>query len=134
MALGKIKADTLEHSTAGPIATNHVVNGSAKQWLQYNQETPAVTGSFNVSSVSDDSTGNFTTSLTNNVSSTSNIAVTGLSNQDSGDSTRRGIAFKRDAGGTFNTGQYPVDVVDMGNGSSNSDQKFNFTLLHGDLA
>jgi len=107
---------------------------AAKQWLQYNQETPAITGSFNVSSVSDDSTGNFTTSLTNSVSSTSDVAVTGLSNHDSGDSNRRGIAFKRDAGGTFNTGQYPVDVVDMGNGSTNYDQKFNFTLLHGDLA
>ena len=134
MALGKIKADTLEHSTAGSVDTQYVVNGSAKQWLQYNQETPAVTGSFNVSSVSDDSTGNFTTSLTNSVSSTSDVAVTGLSNHDTGDSNRRGMAFKRDAGGTFNTSQYPVDVVDMGNGSTNYDQKFNFTLLHGDLA
>ncbi len=130
--MSTLRADTIQ-STGGGAAT--LTNQSAaKQWLQYNQETPAVTGSFNVSSVSDDSTGNFTTSLANNVSSTSNVAVTGLSNQDSGDSTRRGIAFKRDAGGTFNTGQYPVDVVDMGNGSSNSDQKFNFTLLHGDLA
>ena len=32
MALGKIVADTLEHSTAGSIATNYVVEGSAKAW------------------------------------------------------------------------------------------------------
>ncbi len=31
---GKIVADTLEHSTAGSIATNFVVNGSAKAWCQ----------------------------------------------------------------------------------------------------
>ena len=29
---GKIIADTLEHSTAGSIATNYVVEGSAKAW------------------------------------------------------------------------------------------------------
>ena len=33
MALGKIKADTLEHSTAGSLDTQYVVNGSAKAWL-----------------------------------------------------------------------------------------------------
>ena len=32
MALGKIKADTLEHSTAGSLDTQYVVNGSAKAW------------------------------------------------------------------------------------------------------
>jgi hypothetical protein len=30
---GKIVADTLEHSTAGSIATNYVVEGSAQQHL-----------------------------------------------------------------------------------------------------
>jgi hypothetical protein len=33
MALGKIKADTLEHSTAGTVDTQYVVNGSAKAWI-----------------------------------------------------------------------------------------------------
>ena len=32
MANGKIKADTLEHSTAGSLDTQYVVNGSAKAW------------------------------------------------------------------------------------------------------
>ena len=39
---GKIVADTLEHSTAGSIATNYVVEGSAKAWLNYNQLTPVI--------------------------------------------------------------------------------------------
>ena len=30
---GKIVADTLEHSTAGSIATNYVVEGSLKAWV-----------------------------------------------------------------------------------------------------
>ena len=33
MALGKIKADTLEHSTAGSLDTKFVVKGSAKVWI-----------------------------------------------------------------------------------------------------
>ena len=36
MALGKIKADTLEHSTAGSLDTSYVVNGSAKAWTNIN--------------------------------------------------------------------------------------------------
>ena len=38
-----------------------VVNqGTAKAWLQYNQVTPAVTGSYNISSVTDTAAGDFT--------------------------------------------------------------------------
>ena len=33
MAFGTLKADTLTHSTAGSLATNFVVNGSAKLGL-----------------------------------------------------------------------------------------------------
>ena len=36
MANGKIKADTLEHSTAGSLDTSYVVNGSAKAWVNFN--------------------------------------------------------------------------------------------------
>ena len=35
MANGKIKADTLEHSTAGSLDTSYVVNGSAKRGLTF---------------------------------------------------------------------------------------------------
>ena len=36
MALGKIKADTLEHSTAGSLDTQFVVKGSAKAFAHWN--------------------------------------------------------------------------------------------------
>ena len=32
---GKIIADTLEHSTAGSLTTDYVVNGSAKAWIRF---------------------------------------------------------------------------------------------------
>ena len=69
MALGKIKADTLEHSTAGSLDTQYVVNGSAKAWLNLNGTgTIAIRDSFNVSGVSDGGTGNYTTSFTTSFS------------------------------------------------------------------
>jgi len=68
MALGKIKADTLEHSTAGSIATNYVVEGSAKVWLDQNHRASFGTNdSFNVSGAVDTAAGvtdvSFTSSM-----------------------------------------------------------------------
>lgn len=56
---GKIVADTLEHSTAGSIATNYVVNGSAKAWANIDGSITnnSVYDSLNVSSVADVSNG-----------------------------------------------------------------------------
>jgi len=58
MANGKIKADQIEHSTAGSLDTQYVVNGSAKAWSQVKQtDTFAVNDSFNISSGVDVTTG-----------------------------------------------------------------------------
>jgi hypothetical protein len=59
---GKIVADTLEHSTAGSIATNYVVEGSAKAWVNFNGTgTIAARDSLNVSSLTDVSAGVYET-------------------------------------------------------------------------
>ena len=57
---GKIVADTLEHSTAGSIATNYVVEGSAKQWSNYSGAGTTLRDSFNTSSATDNGTGQYT--------------------------------------------------------------------------
>jgi hypothetical protein len=67
---GKIIADTLEHSTAGSIATNYVVNGVEKVWSNFNGTgTIALRDSLNVASLTDYNTGeyivNFTTAMAN---------------------------------------------------------------------
>jgi hypothetical protein len=67
---GKIVADTLEHSTAGSIATNYVVEGSAKVWLDQNHRTSFGTNdSFNVSVAVDTASGVVDVSFTSNMSS-----------------------------------------------------------------
>jgi len=63
---GKIVADTLEHSTAGSIATNYVVNGSAKQFATYGTDA-VIDTSLNTSSISDIGTGQFDSNYTNNM-------------------------------------------------------------------
>jgi len=64
MALGKIKADTLEHSTAGSITTNTLVLSSVKAFVQQDSGT-SLNESFNVSSLTDNSTGRYEVALTN---------------------------------------------------------------------
>tara|TARA_R110000824_G_scaffold360134_2_gene547846 strand:+ start:349 stop:747 length:399 start_codon:yes stop_codon:yes gene_type:complete len=49
-------------------ATTSLQQGLAKAWLQYNQVTPTITGSNNISTVTDTSAGNSTTSFSNAMS------------------------------------------------------------------
>ena len=49
---GKIIADQIEHSTAGSLDTQYVVNGSAKAWVNFNGTgTIAARNSLNLSSL-----------------------------------------------------------------------------------
>ena len=67
MALGKIKADTIEHSTAGSLDTSYVVNGSLKSWGVISGDGTTVNDSLNASSFTDTGTGqgylNFASSM-----------------------------------------------------------------------
>ena len=65
MANGKIKADTLEHSTAGSLDTSYVVNGSVKAWINFDGNATNIRGSFNVSSQTDVSSGRDQITFTN---------------------------------------------------------------------
>ena len=131
----ELRVDTLKDASgANSIGLSYVANGSAKAWLQYNQTTPAVAGSFNVSSISDDSTGIFSPSLTSSLSSVSDCCVTAISNHDSGESEPRLIALRNDQGGSFTTSIQTLAVYNAGSATSLYDNKFNFGVIHGDLA
>ena len=127
MALGKIKADTLEHSTAGSLDTSYVVNGSAKAWARIAGNGTSIVDSFNIASHADDGTGigtaTFTAAMANaNFSYTGGTAtgstvLTGL--------VRRGDA---DAAGT-------VKYVNANTSNAAADTTYARTLtIQGDLA
>jgi hypothetical protein len=83
MALGKIKADTLEHSTAGSLDTQYVVNGSAKVWADFNGSgTVSLNDSFNVSSLDDDGTGDYSLNFTSAMNSVNFCCTAMSSNND----------------------------------------------------
>jgi len=89
MALGKIKADTLEHSTAGSIATNFVVEGSAKAWFNLDgTDTISFRDSFNCSSATDNGTGDYTVPFSSSFGNV-NHCSTGMLNAGLNDNRTR---------------------------------------------
>jgi hypothetical protein len=80
---GKIIADTLEHSTAGSVTTDYVVNGSAKAWIDIPSGAASINDSFNVSSLDDDATGAFGVNVTNSFSNAFHAPTTGVENTSS---------------------------------------------------
>jgi hypothetical protein len=82
---GAITADTLTHSTAGSIATNYLRQGT-KVWLRFNQDTPAITDSFNVSSVDDVTTGEYRPNFSSAMSSANAFAVNANSQNEASNS------------------------------------------------
>lgn len=76
---GKIIADQIEHSTAGSLDTQYVVNGSAKAWVNFNGTGAiAARDSLSVSGLLDNGTGEYTVNFSN-AFSTVNYASTGNS-------------------------------------------------------
>lgn len=78
---GSLTISTLNNDT-GVLQTQNGMNGIAKAWVNFNGTgTPTIRGSFNVSSITDNGTGdytiNFTTALPN-----VNYSVAGCANQD----------------------------------------------------
>ena len=121
---GKIVADTLEHSTAGSLTTDYVVNGSAKMFntARYSSGTPSASKSLNVSSMTDSNLGDSLTNLTSAMSDTN--SATNASNNTS--ANRRGVY-------SLPTTTSAVRHVSVNSSDTAVDD--NFTLsLWGDLA
>jgi hypothetical protein len=84
MANGTIAFDTLQTSgqitgTAKSVDTDYVVNGSAKAWIHFKTSTSTTiyTPSFNITSVTDNGTGNTTVTVTNAFDSTTSYNTVG---------------------------------------------------------
>ena len=89
---GKIVADQLQHSTAGTVDTQFVVNGSAKARLMFDHlNGPTIDGSLNISSVTDSATGQSQPFFTNNISLGFSTVATGAdTSSGQSDSSVRG--------------------------------------------
>jgi len=123
---GKIVADQIEHSTAGSLDTSYVVNGSAKVWTA--DQTLASSGTsytgdtFNVSSVTDETTGQCLVNFVNSLSS-NGYPSQGTQN---GSSVNDIVSTKEN---NMTTSRDNVYIYD----GAYKDQPFSY-LAHGDLA
>lgn len=124
---GKIIADTLEHSTAGSVTTDYVVNGSAKSVVYFNGNGTLTTyHTFNVSSVSDDGLGLYSVTITNNHDDTY-YAKVATGGRDSTANQDRWLGLYDATSGSYKVqGQYQ-------SGGSQADTQVS-ALTHGDLA
>ena len=122
---GKIVADTLEHSTAGSIATNYVVEGSAKGWCSFagGEATLSFHDSLNGSSLTDNSTGNYSMNLSNAMTDV-NYPASYLGNARSQVGTP----------GASHTSTSECKARYTNINDSDTDNSFVQMILHGDLA
>ena len=129
-SFGTIKADTLTHSTAGSLATNFVVNGSAKAWVKFDGSvsTPAALDSLNHSSITDSATGNYVNNITNAMSN-ANYCMSTAGEHDGGTHASFG-EYNHDSPNTTTASK-----VDYHNNSGNAVDVGNAgQVVHGDLA
>lgn len=83
---GTLITDTLKASS-GVLATQNGMTGIAKAWVSYNAVAQTIRSSFNVSSVTYNSTGVWTVNFSTAMPS-AEYAVVGLTQQDSGGGLR----------------------------------------------
>ena len=81
--MSTLRTDTLSNSAgSASVPVNTVVNGSAKAWVNFNGTgTVAIRASFNVSSITDNGTGDYTVNFTTAMPD-ANYSVTGIGTTD----------------------------------------------------
>jgi len=122
-SFGTLKADTLTHSTAGSLATNYVVNGSAKAWIDFTSASSFTTnGSFNISSLSDSGAGYGAFTFT------ASMADANYAQSTTGDNTAYHSYFVTGSKGTGGTRNAKAN-----NSHADTDSTHN-VVIHGDLA
>jgi len=123
---GKIVADQLEHSTAGSLDTQFVVNGSAKAWVNFTTSSSTSNlDSLNVSSLNDNGTGDTTITYANAMN-TDNYSSVGMCGEQGTSASNRILSI-----GTKNSSSIRLHGATT---SAVDDMPENNAVIHGDLA
>ena len=142
MALGKIKADTLEHSTAGSLDTKYVVNGSnkARAVIDTAVSVTAISNSMNVSSVADNGSGDFTLAWTTSMNATPYAFSQGTYN-NGGDAFVRALHVRASGGSestpsgmTTNNCRFLSAYAGASQAAANGYNPYSCINIQGDLA
>ena len=132
---GKIIADQIEHSTAGSLSTEYVVNGSAKAYVLFDQGVPEIDNSFNTSSLTDSAEGNGDVNWTNAMSDAIYITVTGIGYVSISSAYNSSLSDDSDSGNPRTASRFYF-VATYGNSGSTTfgDNNNNQLAVFGDLA
>ena len=125
MALGKIKADTLEHSTSGSVDTKFVVEGRGKARGHFEGSDATLDDSLNTTSLTDNGTGSFSPQLTSSFANVNYSAVTECANTSNTASNSGSKAQ------TYATGSFNIVTTQNGSGADIDDTIY---IVAGDLA
>ena len=142
-----LKVDTITGvTTAGSIAvtgegnstTTNLQQGLIKSWVNLNgTSTIATRDSFNVGSLTDNGTGDYSINFSNNMSN-GNYSITSGVNNYEGQSDNRFFMFIKGAGSydwsTMATGSYRTISTDVDNGLNAIDSSLVSKSVQGDLA
>ena len=94
---GQLTIDTLKASS-GVLATQNGITGIAKAWVNFTGSSGTINGSFNVSSVTRNSTGDYTVAYTTAMTSANYCPATALKPTTGGSSTNgKVVNIKYDA-------------------------------------
>ena len=113
------------------VATGYVINGSAKFWVNFNGSgTVVIRDSFNMSSLTDNGTGDYSGNFASNMSATTYSVVSGISESNTG-----GVAHCS-VGDDYTTSDFLMLTSNVAGGNANNltDYKFVQTAVNGELA
>ena len=131
-SFGTLKADTLTHSTAGSLATNFVVNGSAKAFGSIDQSgSQSVLSSLNISSIDDVATNATDFNYTSSFSSANYCIMGCTATTDGGGQSYASLQW-----GYSNSGKTTSDstLVNMPDSSASAAEGEIDAAILGDLA
>jgi len=124
--MSTFKVDTLQSTTGGDVTLTN--QSAAKCWLNYKgTSTNSIRGSYNVSSVTDNNTGDYTTNFTNSMSS-ADYSVTAA---QGGDTSNNEVRVPKN-GGSLAASNFGVNTLLVG--TAIYDVTYLFEAVHGDLA
>ena len=121
----ELRVNTLKDASGNnSVATSTVAQGSAKAWVDYSGAGTSYNDSFNASSATDNSTGDYTFTLTNSMGSTSYAGITDGLNTDNNNFD---VFMHTKAAGSFSA------RLRIGDSGSDTDKE-TYAVAHGDLA
>ena len=129
--MSTLKVNTIQDSSGSNASTTEQINqGRAKVWIHFDgQDTVAIRDSFNVSSLTDNGTGDYTISFSTAMSN-DNYAVT-TTQPAQHDFTQAILGIEQDHTNAFATGSIRVQSVKTGNNNA-VDRDVQCVVIHGD--